>query len=194
MDASSVTFRECVFSRQFLVFYVMCLCSIFEGYYVLNVYKSFGETIPVLEDDLFLTQVGIIAAGLNSVRFVWSSAFDVPGVSFKMVYGVLLVIQIVLGLTLMWASQSKLTYTIWVSVILFAEGGHFALLPTVIKALYGNLATQVYSLLFTFTGLSNLMIILVVRSHFGHDYSSVFQVMSGLSAVSLAILLLFFKE
>jgi general stress protein CsbA len=79
-------------------------------------------------------------------------------------------------------------------MILFAEGGHFSLLPTVIKALYSNMATQIYSLLFTFTGLSNLLMIIVVKSSLGHDYQSMFWIMSGLSGISLVILLTVFEE
>lgn len=93
-----------------------------------------------------------------------------------------------------WAAQNRTTYTIWVSMILFTEGGHFSLLPTVIKALYSNLATQLYSLLFTFTGLSNLLMIIVVRSSLGHDYQSMFWIMSGLSGLSLVLLVTLFEE
>lgn len=70
----------------------MGLCSIFEGYYVLNVYKGFGQTVPALRDDSYLTTVGMVAAVLNTIRFVWSSSYDIKGMTFKQIYGLLLVL------------------------------------------------------------------------------------------------------
>ena len=72
-----------VFSRNFLCFYVMATCSIFQGYYTQNVFKQFGQTRAALEDDLYLTQVGMFAATFNMLRLFWSAVYDLPGVSFK---------------------------------------------------------------------------------------------------------------
>jgi len=54
----------------------MGLCSIFQGYYALNVYKNYGQTIGSLNDDAFLTKVGSAAAFLNAIRFLWSASMD----------------------------------------------------------------------------------------------------------------------
>lgn len=193
-EKCELTFREAVFSRQFLSLYVMAMCSIFEGYYVLTVYKNYGQTQTALEDDHYLTQVGILAAGLNTIRFVWSAAYDHPKLSFKMVYGALILIQVAFGFTLSWAAQSRTTYAIWVGTILFTEGGHFVLLPTVVKVLYKDLATPLYSLLFTFTGLSNLLMILVVHTTMGTNYNAMFKLMSVLSLAAFTILTTVFDE
>jgi len=78
----------------------MAFLSIFQGYYALNVYKAFGQTQPTLSDDCYLTTVGSISAILGSLRFIWSAAMDIKGATFKRIYGVLLMIQIILGLTI----------------------------------------------------------------------------------------------
>lgn len=68
----------------------MAFLSIFQGFYVLNVYKDYGASLPTLQDDNFLTRVGSLAAVLNTMRFVWSGAMDLKlfkASPFKHVYG-----------------------------------------------------------------------------------------------------------
>ena len=69
----------------------MAVMSIFQGYYLLNVYKAYGYTKPVLDDDIFLAKVGSIAAFMGAMRFVWSATMDLESASIKKVYGTLLV-------------------------------------------------------------------------------------------------------
>jgi len=83
----------------------------------------------------------MIAALFNAARFFWSATYDHPKMSFTKVYGSLLLLQIACGLTLKWAASNRFTYTLWISLILFAEGGHFSLIPTVFKVMYGDMAT-----------------------------------------------------
>ena len=68
------------------------------GYYIVNTYKSFGQTISVLDDDHFLSTISSISALFNAARFIWSGALD--KFAFKKVYGSLLVIQITLAFTI----------------------------------------------------------------------------------------------
>ena len=84
------TFKQCFYSKQFWLIYAMCCLSILYGFYTLDVYKNFGETKPVLNHDLYLTEVGSIAGVFGSLRFVWSAALD--RYSYRKVYGSLLVL------------------------------------------------------------------------------------------------------
>ena len=68
------------------------------GYYIVNTYKSFGQTISVLDDDHFLSTISSISALFNAARFIWSGALD--KFAFKKVYGSLLLIQITLAFTI----------------------------------------------------------------------------------------------
>ena len=101
------------------------------GYYIVNSYKNFGETVPTLNNDEFLTLVSSISALFNAARFVWSGALD--KLCFKKVYGVLLIMQITLAFTIKLTEQSRASYAIMVCLTLFCIGGHFALFPNVLK-------------------------------------------------------------
>ena len=50
-----MTVMQAMQTRQFWLIYLMALFSIFQGYYVLNVFKDFGQTISILKDDAYLT-------------------------------------------------------------------------------------------------------------------------------------------
>ena len=95
----------------------MAIMSVFQGYYALNVYKAYGYTKDILNDDLFLAKVGSIASFMGALRFVWSAAMDRPWASFKLVYGTLLVLETILGSTIWFAAQARWTYSIWLCLM-----------------------------------------------------------------------------
>lgn len=68
------------------------------------------------------------------------------------------------------------------------------LLPTMLREVYGESASSIYGAIFTFTGLSNLMIMCIVSSEIGSQYATVYLLSAGLSACSLILLLACFKE
>ena len=119
---------------------------------------------------------------------------DIKGATFKKVYGVLLGMQIMLGLTIQLAVSSQTMYIVWVCLMMFTEGGHFTIIPSAIKQIFGEGATSVYGCIFTYTGVSSLMMIFVVNSHFGENYDQVFIFSALLSFVALIMLIFFFKE
>ena len=90
-----------------------------------------------------------------------------------------------------------------VFVMMFCLGGHFSLMPNVIKKIYGEeQAAKVYGVSFTYTGLSSLLLLYLscgsivdtenVKKVSCYDF--MFYVGAGLSAFALLLLLLFFKE
>lgn len=101
------------------------------GYYIVNSYKNFGQDTPGLNDDAFLTTVGSISALFNAARFIWSGALD--KLSFKIVYGALLLIQIMLAFSVNLLAESRIGFATLVCMTLFCIGGHFALFPNVLK-------------------------------------------------------------
>ena len=71
----------------------MSVLSVFQGYYILNVYKIYGYTAPALNNDLYLTTVGSAAAFMGALRFFWSGSMDyIKTLPYKKVYGLLLLI------------------------------------------------------------------------------------------------------
>lgn len=206
LDASSInmdeeplverplTLAEALRTSQFWLVYFMAFLSIFQGYYALNVFKALGYTKDALADDIFLTQVGSVAAFMGALRFVWSAALDLDGASFKLVYGVLLTIQTLLGATIEFATRSRFTYAAWMCLMLFTEGAHFTVIPNALKKIFGESASSVYGVIFTFTGLSSLLMLFIVRSDFGARYAAVFEFSACLSGLALCILLFAFSE
>ena len=74
----------------------MNTCSICSGFFAVNNFKNYGLKVG-LTDENYLAWLGSVAAIFNAIRFCWSFMTDY--FSYKSVYGVLLVMQIVLDLT-----------------------------------------------------------------------------------------------
>ena len=78
--------------------------------------------------------------------------------------------------------------------MIFCEGAHFVIIPTALRLIYGKSASSVYGVIFTFTGLANLMIMLICRSNFGLDYGKVFILSAAMNVVAIILLLGGFKQ
>ena len=183
-------------TSQFWLIYVMAVMSIFQGYYTLNVYKAYGYTKEGLQDDIFITKVGSIAAFMGAMRFVWSATMDyINHNSFRKVYGALLLTQTILGATIDIAAESgKSLFALWLCLMLFTEGAHFVVIPNALRILYKEAAPSIYGVIFTYTGLSSFFIMMIVQSNFGKNYASVFTLSACLSGLAFLLLLFCFKE
>ena len=91
------------------------------------------------------------------------------------------------------ATQEKKTFATWICLMLFTEGAHFVVIPTILRQIYGTSASSIYGVLFTFTGLSNLAMIFIVGSQFGKNYDKVFQLSAILNVIALTMLIIGFK-
>ena len=166
--------------------------SILFAYYIVDVSKTFGESVPELDNDKYLTTVGSISAIFNALRFIWSGAID--KLQFKYVYGTLLLIQISIACSITLTEHNKVSYTIIVCLVLFCVGGHFALFPNIIRQIFGKQATFLYGWCFTGTGIASLMIEALILSKFGSDYIAMFLITGSGSLVAFVILLLMFDQ
>jgi len=106
------------------------------GYYVVNSYKTFGQSVPNLNADHYLSTVSSVSALFNAARFVWSGALD--KYNFKLVYGVLVTMEAALAFGVWFESKSRISYAVMVCLVLFCIGGHFALFPNVLKQIFGK--------------------------------------------------------
>ena len=127
----SLLFQQCIRSKQFWIIFAMQGLSIIFAYYVVNVYKLFGEGIPALDNDEYLTLVNSISAIFNSLRFIWSGAID--KLPFNYVYGVLLLLQISIACSMSMTASNRISYLVVVCLVLFCVGGHFALFPNILR-------------------------------------------------------------
>jgi hypothetical protein len=106
----------------------------------------------------------MLASVIGCLRFTWAGVLDFQWASYKLVYGFLLCLQIVLGLSFTWvASFGRGWFALWVCLIVYCEGGHFSLLPVLFKRLFGSMATKAYGIAFSYAGLSSCLILLVVK-------------------------------
>ena len=90
---------------------------------------------------------------------------------------------------------SRKTYALYICLMLFTEGGHFTLMPNALRHIYGQQsASAIYGVLFTFTGLANLLMLFIVPSAFGQSYVQVYYLTAAFSILALILLLFGFKE
>lgn len=150
MTGKVVTLKECLKSPQFIYIYIMSTLSIFIGMFVINTFKNFG--MEHIKSDDFLTVVGSVASVFGGIRFVWSYLID--RYSYKLSYSIVLSMNIFFGFTLVLVSNIKVLYLIWVSMIIWAEGAHFALLPTILVKIFGTHAALVYGIAFSFVAIA----------------------------------------
>jgi hypothetical protein len=183
-----------IFSRPFLLIYFMNMLSIITGFFAVNNFKKYGQKNGLTNEN-YLAILGSVAAFCNAIRFVWSTATDYY--SYKLIYGILLVLQIVIDFTVPLVAHSKGLYAIWVSLMLLTEGGHFVLVPNILKKIYGDKGTQLYGFAFSLNGIASIMIIFMqkyILTTSVESYNKFFFINGSFSAVSLILLLFFFKE
>ena len=58
-------------------------------------------------------------------------------------------------------SDNATLYAIWISLILLCEGGHFTLVPNVLKKIYGERGTALYGIAFSYTGICAILIVVL---------------------------------
>ena len=97
----------------------------------------------------------------------------------------------ILDFTISFVSSNQILYALWVSLILFCEGGHFTLVPNVLKKIYGEKATFLYGIMFSYTGVCSALMMglegaLISRTVL--SYNIIFVLSGLLSVVSFLIL------
>ena len=73
---------------QFYLIYLMSICSVLFGLFIISSSKAYGEI--EIGDEAFLSFVATFSNIFGIFRFIWSISMDYY--SFKKVYGVLLII------------------------------------------------------------------------------------------------------
>ena len=82
--------------------------------------------------------------------------------------------------------------------MLLCEGGHFTLVPNVLKKIFGgDKGTALYGILFSYSGICSIIMVVLQTEFLTQDarsYDLFFYTCGSFSIVSLIILLVFFKE
>lgn len=144
----------------------------------------------------YLAWVGSAASISNSFPFIWSLGTD--HFPYKLVYSILLVLQITLVFTIPLVDESDVLFPVWVSGIMLCEGGHFTLMPNVIKKIFGSESgTALYGIAFSFSGIASILILIlqtVILSDEPSTYVLFFYACGVCSLISLILLHTLFKE
>ena len=137
----------------------------------------------------------------GALRFIWSFLLD--KYSYKFIYGILLVFQITIGVSLPLLLDSKysvetkeIIFFSFVMLSFFCEGGHFVLGPTICGKLFGaEGGIKVFSVVFSFCGIGSLIHILL-ENLFGDKagFNGFAFTYAGFSFISLLILFFIFRE
>lgn len=118
--------------------------------FIFNTFKNFG--MEHINSDNFLTIVGSVGSVFSGTRFVFSYLID--RYSYKLSYSIVLSINILFGFTLVLVCNNRALYLIWISMLSWASGAHFTLIPTVIAKIFGPYATLVFGFAFSFVAIA----------------------------------------
>ena len=157
----------------------------------MNTYKKYG--LQSFKEDSFLTIVGSISSVAGGIRFIWPWIVDKH--SYKLSYFIVLCLNIVFGFTFVAISHIKGLYLLWVCVILWSEGAHFALVPVACAKLFGEHATMMYGIAFSFGAFPQIISSIMVKFFLKDLGYEVFYYFSAtLSVIALVLLVLLFRE
>lgn len=159
------------------------------GLICISVVKTFALTQPDLNNETYITEVISISCIFNAMRALWSIWLDHS--TYKTVYGFMIGLETFLGLTYFFSSKSKVSYAIWIWLNQWCEGASFALMPNVLKSIYGKHATELYGYLFSFNATASLIFLAMSRSPLGTMYYWMYGI--GSTCSILAGVLLFTK-
>ena len=179
-----------VLTHQFLFVWFMNFFSIFYGYFLVSTFKDFG--LKHIKSDNFLTAVGACASVFGGMRWVWS--YFVDRSTYKRVYGILLITQTVLSLTISFTNSNEFLYFVWVCASLFCEGGHFTLLPAVSRKIFGRRASDILGLFLIFPGMASILSSVLVAYFLKELHYTFFYFLGGGFTMLAGLLLFFFEE
>lgn len=161
------------------------------GLFVINTFKKYG--MQSIKDDRFLTTVGAVSSVFGGIRFLWSYLVD--RYDFKFSYTIILCMNVAFGGTLTLVKEVPALFLIWVSMIVWAEGAHFSLVPTICAKLFGKHAPIVYGVAFSFGGASQIISSVAVRFLLKSiGYESFYYAATAMSVLSLILLRTLFEE
>jgi MFS family permease len=177
--------------KQFWLMVLMIFGSIFYGIFLVAAFKNFGSTTGGI-DDATLTLSGSVGAFVNGIfRFIWSALLD--KYSFKLIYSIILVTQVIMACTVYFVVQQKYLYMLWIIISYACLGGNFTTFPVASVQVFGMKAGGI---LFGFICLANgassfLGFILYTYATFISE-EAFFFIAGALSLMSLIVLHVFF--
>lgn len=111
VEMVELTLKQAMFHYRTPYIFVMILLSSSFPFYIVSNFKSYASTD--ISDDTFLTVVGSFGAVMNGIsRGFWATLQNMFG--FKIIYLVILIIEIAVAFTIVAIHEVKPLYLIWV--------------------------------------------------------------------------------
>jgi len=184
--------------------YSMAVLSFLFGFFILNSARAYGE--KDLGNEAFLQFTSTFSGLFAIFRFILSISIDFT--SYKLVYAILLSVQIFLAFTLpiLTTFYPKEDFTfgfffLTVGTCQLTAGGHLTILPTVFAKLFGvDGGTRMYTVGLSFVGIASLINYQLTDRLLDGTWGDVlsydgFCALYGfMSLIALIMLLFFFKE
>jgi OFA family oxalate/formate antiporter-like MFS transporter len=187
--ASGKSVGEALASKEFWLLFAMIALSATAGLNTIGVYKTYGQTVPLLNDDAFLSLLGGLGALSNGLgRLFWGTMVDKFGFGgpFTATVGIM---ASSMALFQRVASFSKLAFATVVCLLFSSTGGLFAMAPPVCNIVFGTAqAAQIYSALFSAFVVASIGGSILTKSILkSSGWDSVFTTMATMSTAAILL-------
>ena len=189
--------KEALCSKDFALCLILSICTLIFGFLLTNTYRTFGEVSFIKgsggESDeknrKILKALSKVFTLLNTVsRIIWGPISD--RVSFKILYPIVCIIQIICGATIYFSASNIAAYFVVANLGVLSYAGHVTLFPTLIHTKFGvEKSVFLLGICGIFNGIAALigpiLTIFVLKAK--KDYLIVYLVGAAPSIVSLFI-------
>ena len=189
--------KEALCSKDFALCLILSICTLIFGFLLTNTYRTFGEVSFIKgsggESDeknrKILKALSKVFTLLNTVsRIIWGPISD--RVSFKILYPIVCIIQIICGATIYFSASNITAYFIIANLGVLSYAGHVTLFPSLINTKFGvEKSVFLLGICGIFNGIAALIgpILTIFALKEKKDYLIVYLVGAAPSIVSLFI-------
>jgi MFS family permease len=184
---------DALYSIRFWHHSIMLFNGLFFGVYMVSVYKDIGLNKGSI-GDRELTIAGAVGSFVNgSSRILWASLYDKFG--FRIIYMIILVIQLISAVSLYSARFNFVAYSILLWLAFLCEGGHFSLFPPSAVKLYGiEEGGKIFTISFFAVPLSSFLGFTLAHFIPGIDAKIVFYIGALMTLFNIILLMVFDED
>jgi len=197
------TLTQLLNTPQFKCIYLMNVLTILQATFIVGSGVTWGDKHIV--DASYVSFVASVASIFGALRFFWSFLLD--KFSFKLIYGIMMCFQILIGFSLPSILEiedemvKQVLFMIAVCVSFNLEGAHFVIVPTVYSKLFGPKGgIRVFSVGFSFLAFASILNIFVLTFFLDQSgwmslgFNGICYIYASLGVIALLVLLVLFKE
>ena len=133
---SKYTLKSALISRPFLLICLMAILSSTQNYFINGAWKAFAlyQMPGILDSSLsWILFYGAFFNSLSRLIFGFSKHYF----TFKALYSIILVVQILIALTINSVATTYYVYVGYICLVFLCEGGHICLFPILLIEVFG---------------------------------------------------------